>query len=277
MRSTSNPAFRNLPVGGGGYAGFNTAPASSAGARFPGAGFPDTQSRYGGAVPTTSRPMTVDDVVTKTSITLAVLVATGAATYLSKMWGLALPAALIGFVLAMVVIFKKVVSPPLILAYAAVEGVFLGGISGVIGAMVAARYPGGSSIVLEAITGTVLVFAGMLVVYKTGAVKVTPRFTKWLTGALIGVVGLMLVNLIASFFLPAGLHLRDGGPLAIVFSLVVIGIAAFSLLLDFDAADEAIRAGAPEKTAWYIAFGLTVTLVWLYLEILRLLSYFQSE
>ncbi|MGH3816534.1 MAG: Bax inhibitor-1/YccA family membrane protein, partial [Pseudonocardiaceae bacterium] len=74
-----------------------------------------------------------------------------------------------------------------------------------------------------------------------------------------------------------GLHLRDGGPLAIVFSLVVIGIAAFSLLLDFDAADEAIRAGAPEKTAWYIAFGLTVTLVWLYLEILQLLSYLQSE
>ena len=273
MRSTSNPAFRNLPVGGGGYAGFNSAPA-----RFPGSGYSesDTQSRYGGALPTTSRPMTVDDVVTKTSITLAVLIATGAATYFSGLWGLALPAALIGFVLALVVIFKKIVSPPLILAYAAVEGVFLGGISGAIGSTVE-RYTGSSSLVIEAITGTVLVFAGMLVVYKTGAVKVTPRFTKWITGALIGAVGLMLVNLIASFFLPGGLGLRSGGPLAIVFSLVVIGIAAFSLLLDFDAADEAIRAGAPEKTAWYIAFGLTVTLVWLYLEILRLLSYFQNE
>jgi uncharacterized YccA/Bax inhibitor family protein len=276
VRSTSNPAFRNLPVGGGGYAGFNSAPAS-----FPGAGYSDTrhsdtQSRYGGALPTTSRPMTVDDVVTKTAITLVVLIATGAATYFSGLWGLALPAALIGFVLALVVIFKKVVSPPLILAYAAVEGVFLGGISGAIGTTVA-RYTGSNTLVLEAIAGTVLVFAGMLVVYKTGAVKVTPRFTKWITGALIGVVGLMLVNLIASFFLPGGLGLRSGGPLAIVFSLVVIGIAAFSLLLDFDAADEAIRAGAPEKTAWYIAFGLTVTLVWLYLEILRLLSYFQSD
>ena len=259
MRSTSNPAFRNLPVGGGGYAGFNSAPAG-----------------YGGALSTT-RPMTVDDVVTKTSITLAVLIATGAATFLSKLWGLALPAALIGFVLALVVIFKKAISPPLILAYAAVEGVFLGGISDVLGTYAAAR-TGSNSIVLEAVTGTVLVFAGMLVVYKTGAVKVTPRFTKWLTGALVGVVGLMIVNLIAGFFTHGvGLGLRNGGTLAIVFSLVCIGIAAFSFLIDFDAADEAIRAGAPEKTAWYIAFGLTVTLVWLYLEILRLLSYFQND
>ncbi len=262
MRSTSNPAFRNLPVGGGGYAGFNSAPAD----------YPGVAPSYAGAPPVTTRPMTVDDVVTKTSITLAVLAATGAATYLSGLWGLALPAALIGFVLALVIVFKKVVSPPLILAYAAVEGVFLGGISGVIGTAV-----GNPGIILQAITGTALVFGGMLVVYKTGAVKVTPRFTKWLIGAMIGVVGLMLVNLIASFFTPGGLGLRDGGTLAIVFSLVCIGIAAFSFLLDFDAADQAIRAGAPEKTAWYIAFGLTVTLVWLYLEILRLLSYFQGD
>ncbi|MDQ4011498.1 MAG: Bax inhibitor-1/YccA family protein [Actinomycetota bacterium] len=262
MRSTSNPAFRNLPVGGGGYAGFNPSPA----------GFPGTAPGYAGAPPAVGRPMTIDDVVTKTGVTLAVLAATGVLTYLSGLWALALPAALIGFVLALVVIFKKVVSPPLILAYAAVEGVFLGGISGVIGTAV-----GNPGIILQAITGTALVFGGMLVVYKTGAVRVTPRFTKWLIGAMIGVVGLMLVNLIAGFFTEGGLGLRDGGPLAIVFSLVCIGIAAFSFLLDFDAADQAIRAGAPEKTAWYIAFGLTVTLVWLYLEILRLLSYFQGD
>ncbi|MFL6096177.1 MAG: Bax inhibitor-1/YccA family protein, partial [Blastococcus sp.] len=80
----------------------------------------------------------------------------------------------------------------------------------------------------------------------------------------------------ASIFITGGLGLRDGGPLAIVFSLVVIGVAAFSLLLDFDVADEAIRRGAPAKFAWYIAFGLLVTVVWLYLEILRLLSYFRE-
>ncbi|MGH3980673.1 MAG: Bax inhibitor-1/YccA family protein [Pseudonocardiaceae bacterium] len=262
MRTTSNPAFRNLPTSGG-YAGFNTAPA----------GFPGAQPGYGpaGAPPAIGRPMTVDDVVTKTGVTLAVLVAAGAVTWISGLWLLALPAALVGFGLALVVIFKKKVSPPLILAYAAVEGVFLGGIS----ATIQAQFQ--NAIVLNAVVGTAAVFGGMLVVYKTGAVKVTPRFTKWLIGAMIGVVGLMVVNLIAGFFTDGGLGLRDGGTLAIIFSLVCIGVAAFSFLLDFDAADQAIRAGAPEKTAWYIAFGLTVTLVWLYLEILRLLTYFQGE
>ena len=124
--------------------------------------------------------------------------------------------------------------------------------------------------------GTFGVFAGMLVVYKTGAIRVTPKLTRWIIGALVGVLVLMLANLIASIFVAGGLGLRDGGPLAIVFSLVVIGVAAFSLLLDFDMADEAIRRGAPAKFAWYIAFGLLVTVVWLYLEILRLLSYFRE-
>ena len=261
MRSTSNPAFRNLPAGGG-YAGFNSAPAGLGGLA------PD----YTGAPPAVGRPMTIDDVVTKTGITLAILMATGAVTYFSGFWGLALPAALIGFVLALVIIFKRMISPPLILTYAAVEGVFLGGISGYVGLRV-----GDPGIIFQAVAGTALVFAGMLVVYKTGAVRVTPRFTKWLIGAMIGAVGLMVINLIAGFFIPGGLGLRDGSPLAIIFSLVVIGIAAFSFLLDFDAADQAIRAGEDEKTAWYIAFGLTVTLVWLYLEILRLLSYFQGD
>ena len=261
MRTTSNPAFRNLPSGG--YAGFGSAPAGLAG-----------HSGYAGAPATTERPMTVDDVVTKTAITLAVLVAAAAVTWISGLWGLALPAALVGFGLAMVVIFKKTVSPPLILAYAAVQGVFLGGISAIFNAQFS------NGIVLNAVVGTAAVFGGMLVVYKTGAVRVTPRFQKWMMGALIGVVGLMLVNLLARVFGfgdGAGLGLREPTALGIGFSLLCIGVAAFSFLMDFDAADKAIRAGAPEKFAWYTAFGLTVTLVWLYLEMLRLLSYFQGE
>lgn len=257
MRTTSNPAFRNLPAANAGYATFD---------RYSGGGPPgsqDTRTRDD------ARPMTIDDVVTKTGITLGVLVITGALTWASELYALALPAALIGFVLALVITFKKVVSPPLILAYAAVEGVFLGAVSGLFNA----RFDG---IVIQAVIGTAAVFGGMLVVYKTGAIRVTPKLTKWIVGALIGVVGLMLVNLIAGFFVQGGLGLRDGGALAIVFSLVCIGIAAFSFLLDFDAADQAIRGGAPAKYAWYIAFGLTVTLVWLYLEILRLLSYFRD-
>ena len=256
MRSSSNPAFRDLPaMTGGGTATFD---------RYSG-GYPSAPAQ----APADRRPMTIDDVVTKTGITLAVLVAAGAATWITGLYGLALPAALIGFVLALVITFKKVVSPPLILAYAAVEGVFLGGISGIFNEQF-------SGIVIQAVVGTAAVFGGMLVVYKTGAIRVTPKLTKWIIGALIGVVGLMLVNLIASFFTPGGLGLRDGGTLAIIFSLVCIGIAAFCFLLDFDAADQAIRAGTPARFAWYIAFGLTVTLVWLYLEILRLLSYFRE-
>ena len=109
---------------------------------------------------------------------------------------------------------------------------------------------GGSALIAQAVLGTFGVFFGMLVVYKTGAIRVTPRLTRMIIGALIGVVVLALGNLVASFFVDGGLGLRDGGTLAIIFSLVCIGIAAFSFLLDFDAADQLIRAQAPEKAAW---------------------------
>jgi uncharacterized YccA/Bax inhibitor family protein len=130
--------------------------------------------------------------------------------------------------------------------------------------------------IFQAVVGTIGVFIGMLVVYKTGAIRVTPKFTRMMVAAMFGVLALALVNVV--FFLFTGsAPLTDGGPMAIVFSLVCIGIAAFSFLIDFDAADQAIRAGAPAKAAWGIALGLTVTLVWLYMEILRLLSYFNRN
>ena len=222
---------------------------------------------------TTTRYMTMDDVVMKTGITFLVTVLSAAAIWAlpgTTGWALALPAVLVGLVLGLVISFKTITNPAAILAYAAIEGVFLGAISEAF-----EEYFGGG-IVMQAVIGTFGVFAGMLVVYKTGAIRVTPKFTRWMIGALVGVLVLMLANGIAYFFSDNGLGLRDGGPLAIVFSLVVIGVAAFSLLLDFDMADEAIRRGAPAKFAWYIAFGLLVTVVWLYLEILRLLSYFRE-
>lgn len=266
MRTTSNPAFKNLPTNGG-YANFNH-----------GQGGFGAPGQAPVAPPKATRPMTIDDVVTKTAITLALTVGTGAATYISGLAMLALPAAIIGLVLSLVIIFKKKVSPALVIAYAAVEGVFLGGISYVIGGAVDGfTGGGGSGIIMQAIAGTIGVFAAMLVVYKTGAIRVTPKLTKWIIGALAGAAILMLLNLVAGFFMEGGLGLRDGGPLAIIFSLVCIGIAAFSFLLDFDAADKAIKSGVDAKFAWYVAFGLMTTLVWLYLEILRLLSYFQND
>jgi uncharacterized YccA/Bax inhibitor family protein len=268
VRSTSNPAFRNLPSGPGGYASFGS---SGGGLMGGGAAYADAQSSQQvahGRAGTGDRPITIDDIVQKTGICAGLAIVGGFATALSGLYVLALPAFIIGFVVSLVVIFKKSVNPALVVVYSVAMGIALGGISGLLNE----QFPG---IAFQALIGTAGVFVGMLVVYKTGAVKVTPRFTKWLIGALIGVVVLMLANLVAGLF-GVNLGLRDGGPLAIIFSLVVIGVAAFSLLLDFDAADQAVRAGAPAKFAWYIAFGLMTTLVWLYIEILRLLTYFRD-
>src|SRR5699024_6409322 len=185
-------------------------------------------------------------------------------------FGVVFGGAIVGMILAMITIFRGKPSGPLTLAYSAVEGVFLGALTGV----VSLAYPG---IALQALAGTAGVFIAMLVVYKTGAVKVTPKLTKWIIGAMGGALALMVINLLLSFVIPGGLGIRSGGLLSIIFSLVVIGIAAFSLLLDFDMTDKMIRSGMSQKWAWYAAFGLMTTLVWLYLEILRLLTYLQSE
>ncbi|MDT7790182.1 MAG: hypothetical protein QOF58_8601, partial [Pseudonocardiales bacterium] len=226
MRSSSNPAFRNLPTGGGygGYAGF---------------GQPE-QAGYQQAPPplTSERPMTIDDVVTKSGVMLGIVAVGAVTTYTLELRGLFFPALIIGFVLGLVNSFKRVPSPPLIIAYAVAQGIVLGAFSGIIGSNIdrLTHNPGQGLVVIgQAIIGTIGVFGGMLFVYKTGAIRVTPKFTKWITGAIIGVVFLMIVNLIMSFFTDGGLGIRSGGPLAIIFSLVCIGLAAFSFLIDFDA------------------------------------------
>jgi uncharacterized YccA/Bax inhibitor family protein len=270
VRTSSNPAFRNLPTGQGGYATFDRQGGAMGGA----AAYADAQAtgvEYGRAG-VGERPLTMDDVVMKTAITGGVALAAGVLTALSGMYWLVLPAFIVGFVVSLIVIFKQSSNPGLVLAYSAAMGVALGGITGVL-----ENIPNFEGIGFQAVVGTAGVFVGMLVVYKTGAVRVTPKFTKWLMGAMFGVVILMVVNLVASFFTTGGIGLRDGSPLAYLFSIVCIGVAAFSLLLDFDMADRAVRDGAPAKFAWYIAFGLMTTLVWLYIEILRLLSYLRQE
>jgi uncharacterized YccA/Bax inhibitor family protein len=271
VRTSSNPAFRNLPTGQGGYATFDRQGGAMGGA----AAYADAQAagvEYGRAG-VGERPLTMDDVVTKTAITGGVALAAGVLTAFSGMFWLVLPAFIVGLVVSLIVIFKQSSNPGLVLTYSAAMGVALGGITGVL-ELSGSQFEG---IGFQAVIGTAGVFVGMLVVYKTGAVRVTPKFTKWLMGALIGVTILMVVNLVASFFTTGGIGLRDGSPLAYLFSIICIGVAAFSLLLDFDMADRAVREGAPARFAWYIAFGLMTTLVWLYIEILRLLSYLRQE
>jgi len=270
VRSSSNPAFRNLP-GQGGYAGFDDRVGGAAGGA---AAYRQTTQPAGfDRSTTTDRPLTIDDVVTKTAITAGVALVAGVLTALSGMYWLALPGFLVGLVVSLIIIFKQSTNPALVITYSVAEGLALGGITGFLESS-SSSYAG---IGFQAIIGTFGVFVGMLVVYKTGAIKVTPRLTKMVIGAMFGVVGLMLINFVVGFFTTGGIGIRSGGPLAILFSIVVIGIAAFVLLLDFDMADQAIRAGAPARTAWYIAFGLMTTLVWLYLEILRLLSYLRQD
>ncbi len=284
MRETSNPVFRSLPRQQGGYAQFGTGTAQMQRGSYQG----DPYAPYQEARP--SRPLTIDDVVTKTGITLAVLTAAAVVSFfmVASSPALAMPLMLVGafggLALVLVATFgRKQDSPPLVLSYAVLEGLFLGAISFALTFQVSVgggRSVNAGAMIGEAVLGTLGVFFGMLVVYKTGAIRVTPKFTRMVVAALFGAVFLMLGNFVLALFGVGGgtgLGLRSGGPVAIIFSLVMIGIAAFSFLIDFDAADQMIRAGAPEKAAWGIALGLTVTLVWLYLEILRLLSYFQNR
>jgi len=285
VRESSNPVFRSLPKGQqGGYAQFGTNAAGFGAATAhadPYTAQPYTADRQQAGV---SRPLTIDDVVTKTGMTVAVVAAVGVLSYflVSQNLGLMMPFTLIGglggFALVMIATFgRKQDNPAIVLSYAALEGLFLGAASFLFANLVST---GGPGMIAQAIFGTVGVFVGMLFVYKTGAIRVTPKFTRMLVAALFGVMAIALLNFVLAIFGVGGgegFGLRSGGPLAIIFSLVCIGLAAFMFLIDFDSADQLIRAGAPEKAAWGIALGLTVTLVWLYLEILRLLSYFQND
>lgn len=283
MRETSNPVFRSLPKQQGGYASFGSGAAGAATAQVHQGYQPYTDQQQQRGV---SRPMTIDDVVTKTGVTLGVLSVVAVISYFLVAGNVALatPFALVGslggLALVMIAMFgRKQDNPAIVLSYAALEGLFLGAFSFIMANFVVAGANAGA-LIGQAILGTIGVFFGMLVVYKTGAIRVTPKLTRMVVAGMIGVLVLMLGNFVLAMFNVGGgegLGLRSGGPLAIIFSLVCIGLAAFSFLLDFDSADQMIRAGAPEKAAWGVALGLTVTLVWLYIEILRLLSYFQND
>lgn len=224
------------------------------------------------------RPMTIDDVVLRTAATLGTLVvAAGAAWWLNFPVGIAILALFVGLGLALFISFKHRPSPPLVLLYAVAEGVVLGTISH----FFAVAYNGNGSqyggVVMQAVLGTVLAFVGVLVAYSTRMVRVTPKFVKGVIGAGIALLALMVVNMVSYLFLPEGIGIRGGGALGILFSLAAIVVACLFLVLDFASIESAIKSGAPEREAWMAAFGLTVTLVWLYLEMLRLVSYFSSD
>ncbi|MEU6096479.1 Bax inhibitor-1/YccA family protein [Streptomyces sp. NPDC047079] len=294
MRS-SNPVFSRRGFSrDNGYAGFNTAPQAG-GAAVGTQGDPYAQNPYAGGNPYAQNPyaqqtqygappqapattgrMTMDDVVMRSGMTLGT-VAVGAILawallpVSSTSYGLAIGSALIAFVLAMVQSFKRTPSPALILGYAAFEGVFLG----VISEMYNAQWSGAP---FQAVLGTMAVSGATLLVYKAGWIRVTARYARIGMAIAIAFVLVMAVNLLLVAFgaAPDG-GLRSMGPLGALVGIIAILLGAFFLTLDFKQIEDGIAYGAPREEAWLAAFGLTMTLVWIYVEMLRLVAIFSSN
>jgi len=296
MRS-SNPVFSRRGFSrDNGYAGFNTAPQAG-GAAAGTQGNPYAQDNpYAGANPYAQNPyaqqtqygappqapssvtgrMTMDDVVMRSAMTLgtvavAAILAWAVLPVTPKSYALAFGSALVAFVLAMVQNFKRTPSPALILGYAAFEGVFLG----VISEMYNARWAGAP---FQAVLGTMAVSGATLLVYKAGWIRVTARYARIGMAIAIAFVLATAVNLLLVVFgvAPDG-GLRSMGPLGAIVGVIAILIGAFFLTLDFKQIEDGIAYGAPREEAWLAAFGLTVALVWIYLEMLRLVAIFSRD
>jgi len=175
-----------------------------------------------------------------------------------------------GFIVAMVTIFKKEWSPVTAPIYALLEGLVLGGAS----AMMEMRFHG---IAIQAVSLTFGTLIAMLIGYRSGLIKVTDKLRLGIVAATGGIAVFYFLQFILGFF---GVHftsINGSGPIGIGFSLVVVVVAAMNLVLDFDLIENGARYGAPKYMEWYSAFALMITLIWLYFEILRLLSKFRSR
>jgi len=240
--------------------------------------------------PTHSTPgagrMTLENVIEKTAITLGVLVVAAVATWVvigkmldengfvidqsavNRAYTFAIGGAIIGLVLSLVNSFKKVVSPPLVLAYAVAEGVFVGAFSKVV-----ATWVGDVSIVAQAVIGTMVAFGGTLAAYKFFNIQVSDKFRKIVTISVFAFAGATIINFILSL---TGI-INNGGirgfnGLGLAVSAIAVVLAVFMLIMDFDYVEKGVAAQLPERESWRAAFGLTVTLVWLYIELLRILA-----
>ncbi len=232
--------------------------------------------------------MTMDSVVEKTAISLGLLVVAAAVTWFmigdlgdpttgdaayGKAFTFAMGGAIIGLVLSLVNSFKKVISPALVIAYAVVEGVFVGAFSKII-----ASYVGDPTVVFQAVLATMVAFGGTLAAYKFFNIQVTDKFRKVVTIAIFSFVGVMLVNFVLSMtgVLESG-GLRGFNTLGLLVSAAAVVLAVLMLIMDFDYVERGIAAGIPERESWRAAFGLTVTLVWLYIELLRILAILRGD
>ncbi|GAA3059969.1 hypothetical protein GCM10020000_48630 [Streptomyces olivoverticillatus] len=213
----------------------------------------------------------MDDVVARSAMTLgALIVAAGAAWALELPLGAGIGAAFVAFVLGMIQTFKARPTPALILSYAVFEGLFLGVISQVYNQVA-------QGAAMQAVLGTIAVFVGVLVAYRTKLIRVDRRFARFVTAAAIGFVLLMMVNMLfAAFGGGDGLGFRTGG-LGIAVGVVGVLLGAAFLALDFKQIEDGVRYGAPREESWLAAFGLTLSLVWIYTEILRIIAILNND
>ncbi|MGW0774591.1 Bax inhibitor-1/YccA family protein [Streptomyces sp. NPDC002835] len=289
MRS-SNPVFSRRGFSrDSGYAGFNAqqpqagGPAVGTNPYAQGAGTPYATNPYapagtqpGAPAPVRTDAMTMDDVVTRTGMTLGTVVLGAVLAWAllpvsPTSYGIAIGSALVAFVLAIVQSFKRTPSPALILTYAAFEGIFLG----VISEMFNSRWDGAP---FQAVVGTMAVTGAMLFVYKQRWIRVTARYARIGMTIALAFIAVLAVNLLLVVFgVAENGGLRDFGPLGAIVSILAILIGCFFLTLNFKEVEDGIAYGAPRQESWLAAFGLTVTLVWIYLEMLRLVAIFSGD
>ncbi len=234
-----------------------------------GAGAADTNAAFQQVTAGGGLRLTINDVIIKTMLVFAVTVVFAIAGWnlVETMPWVMWLGMLGGLALGLVNSFKKVPSPPLILLYAVLQGLMLGGISNLYSALA-------EGIILQAVVATMVTFGVMLTLYMTGVIKVTKKFQSIMLVALVSYLVLGVVSLVWAMFGGGdgmGIYGTGFGPIVAVLGVL---IAAFFLLLDFEAISQGIKFGAPERESWRMAFGLLVTLIWLYLEFLRLLAIF---
>lgn len=270
-------AYGNQTHAGNGaaYQGYGTDPAQW-GTGEPGTGMPPQ-------APVSQGPMTIDSVVQKTAISLGVVIVTALATWiltpdlagataedLAPLYLAMVVGSLGAFALSMVNSFKRVVSPALVLAFCALEGVALGAISKVFDAQF------GDGVVSGAVIGTFAAFAGTLTAYKVLNIKVTDKFRKFVIAAVFGMIGLSLMELVLSMF-NAQIGLFGVSGLGMVTAVAGLVLGVFMLIMDFDFVEQGVANGLPERESWRAAFAMTVSLVWIYTNLLRILAFFSQD
>ncbi len=247
-----------------------------------GTGTPGQPSRSGTGAPAVDHgPMTIDSVVQKTAVSLGLVIVAALATWVltpdiengqvsSGLISAVTLGSLGAFVLSMVNSFKRVISPALVMAFAVLEGVALGGLSKLFDVQF------GDGVVSGAVIGTFAAFAGTLTAYKVFDIKVGNKFRMFVMAAVFGMVGLSLMELVLSMF-NADIGLFGFGTLGMLTAIAGLALGVFMLVMDFDFVEQGIANRLPERESWRAAFAMTVSLVWIYTNLLRLLAIFSDN